>query len=162
MSSVSALRLGTTCPHSRKPSPSNIKINLYLPAFLCMLSTDSFTPTRVTRHAPCVPRAVHPHRERARERTVRSQSEGTHARSVWRGIRWPLARHRAVAPSLAIIALHRARACVGLGRTHTSMSAIRRTLPSDDRPRLDAAALTGNEHCREHSCILCDTRVGPI
>jgi hypothetical protein len=37
------------------------------------------------------------------------------------------------------------------------MSAVRRTLASDDRPRLDAA-LTGDEHCREYNCISCDTR----
>ena len=44
-----------------------------------------------------------------------------------------------------------------LGRTHTSMSAIRRTLAPEDRPRLDAA-LTGDEHCREYNCISCGTR----
>ena len=44
-----------------------------------------------------------------------------------------------------------------LGRTQTSMSAIRRTLAPEDRPRLDAA-LTGDEHCREYNCISCDTR----
>ena len=46
-----------------------------------------------------------------------------------------------------------------LGRTHTSMSAIRRTLADEDRPRLDAA-LTGDHNCREYNCISCDTQTG--
>ena len=46
-----------------------------------------------------------------------------------------------------------------LGRTHTSMSAVRRTLAPEDRPRLDAA-LTGDDNCREYNCISCDARKG--
>ena len=44
-----------------------------------------------------------------------------------------------------------------LARTHTSMSAVRRTLPTNDRPRFDAA-LTGDELDREYNCILCDAK----